>query len=143
MTELSKPCRDHGQKGNVAGYGYTSRGGKSCLMHRVVYAESLSMSVHTMGGVVMHACDNTRCVEPTHLSLGTSQDNSTDMARKGRCKAGEAHHATTLTWEQVADIRARYRPRVLGSSGKCLAAEYNVARMVISDIIRGVSWNRQ
>jgi HNH endonuclease len=33
---------------------------------------------------VLHTCDNRLCVKPTHLFLGTQQDNVTDMWNKDR-----------------------------------------------------------
>lgn len=36
------------------------------------------------GFCIMHACDNRRCVNPSHLRLGTHSDNTKDAYLKGR-----------------------------------------------------------
>lgn len=36
------------------------------------------------GLVVRHKCDNPRCVNPSHLEVGTQKDNSMDTSRRGR-----------------------------------------------------------
>lgn len=64
------------------GYPKIGIGGKNRLGHRVIFTAHY-------GGIpdglcVMHKCDNTRCLNPAHLKLGTKKDNTHDMVKKGR-----------------------------------------------------------
>lgn len=36
--------------------------------------------------LVLHSCDNPRCINPHHLFLGTPADNAKDAQQKGRLK---------------------------------------------------------
>lgn len=50
--------------------------------HRVSY--EIANGPIPKGAFVRHVCDNPRCVNPTHLVLGTVQDNNQDRHERGR-----------------------------------------------------------
>lgn len=64
------------------GYGQISVNGKRRQAHRVAYEEYVGKI--PSGIFVCHSCDNRACINPKHLWLGTAQDNTNDMMRKGR-----------------------------------------------------------
>lgn len=78
------PCIDHGQKGNKDGYGkccrYVDGKAKYPLLHREVFLQHNGY----LPQVVMHSCDNPRCINPEHLLPGTFALNNKDRANRGR-----------------------------------------------------------
>lgn len=68
------------------------RTGKSMTAHRFSYElHNGPIEGHVPGDaereiVVMHTCDNPRCVNPAHLRLGSDADNIHDAIAKGRMK---------------------------------------------------------
>ena len=44
------------------------------------------------GILVLHRCDNPRCVRPDHLFLGTHKDNTADAKMKGRLSCSGGQH---------------------------------------------------
>lgn len=68
-------------------YGSFSIKGSSFKSNRVTYF--LSYNIDPKEFSVMHTCDNPKCCNPKHLSLGTHLENMQDMAKKGRAFKGE------------------------------------------------------
>jgi HNH endonuclease len=68
------------------------KAGQKMLAHRVswlMFRGEIPEGDGYHGTIVMHKCDNPRCVNPDHLMLGTQADNVKDMIVKGRKVAGE------------------------------------------------------
>ena len=73
-----------GGKNNI-GYGLIRDDKKMRSVHRVSYEEHSNTQIPT-GMCVCHKCDNTLCVNPSHLWVGTYKQNTEDMISKGRHK---------------------------------------------------------
>jgi hypothetical protein len=116
------------------GYGvhWIGRGYKRA--HR--YSYQLATGIDPGRYVVMHSCDNRRCVNPEHLSLGSQTENIADMDRKGRRNAprGTSHGCAALTESQVRAIRADPRPHAK------IAGDYPVSKSGIGAIKAGRTW---
>lgn len=64
------------------GYGRIKINGHNLGAHKISYI--LSKGDVSEGLEVMHSCDNRKCVNPDHLSLGTHKENMMDMVSKNR-----------------------------------------------------------
>ena len=130
-------CIDHGQ--NRKKYGHTKRGGRTFLLHRVIYATTHDMDISELDGwIVRHTCDNCRCINPNHLILGTTQDNVDDRVNRGRSVSGEKVHTSKLTWDDVREIRSSYEAG--GISYQQLATKYGVDKTNIACIVKHKTW---
>ena len=107
---------------------------KSVSAHRISY--ELTYGEIPIGMEVCHKCDNPPCVNPSHLFLGTRQDNIDDRERKGRNNPpkGEKHAKAKLTELDVLTIRKK---RLQGVSFGKLAKEYGVCKKTIQDAVSG------
>lgn len=96
------------------------------------------------GQYALHHCDQPLCIEPTHLYIGTQQDNVNDMMSRGRHGYGDnygsAHPSSKLTGDQVREIKRRIAQ---GESQSSVAKDYPVGRSQIANIISCGSWKRE
>ena len=120
----------------VQGYGHIRRRGKWVKAHRVAY--ELYKGEIPEGMSVCHKCDNTLCVNPDHLFLGTHTDNMRDKVHKGRAYTGEhkgvSNGNAKLTDDDVRAIRT--------TKGTCreLASTFGISPMTVSLIKRRLAW---
>jgi len=123
---------------NIHGYG------QLWIRNTFIVASRASWIVHFSyipdGLCVCHRCDNRKCVNPNHLFLGTHQDNSNDMKKKGRSlnQKGENNHATKLTDNDILNVRKMW------VSGKHRQKEimgiFNLSRVSLWRIISYRTW---
>lgn len=128
------PCVEHKGATTKAGYGLTFREGKTQLAHRYAYRQKHGDIPD--GSVVMHLCDNPKCVNVEHLRLGTQSENRKDCVDKGRANApsGEAHYGSKLTAERVLFIRSSELPI------RELAKMFGVSYQTAKDAKDGKTW---
>lgn len=123
------------------GYGEIGHNGRSRRAHRVSY--EIFKGQIPKGLCVMHSCDNRKCVNPEHLSLGTIAQNQADMKRKGRSRnsggRGEESCHHKLTEEEVLEIRRRFSS---GETDKTvLAKDFNITRTSVYYIVTRKQWS--
>lgn len=87
------------------GYGFFSSNGKIRSAHRFSYEFFCGEIPSNL--LVLHKCDNPRCVKPSHLFLGTVKDNVRDMVEKKRQSHGSRHWNCRMGVEEIIFIRSR------------------------------------
>ena len=87
---------------------------------------------------ILYSCSNPSCVNPSHLSEGTNDENMEYMVKTGQSCRGSNVNTSKLNKEQVDEIRHKYK-NTDTSYGK-LAKEYGVDRSAIANIIKGKNW---
>jgi hypothetical protein len=122
-------------------YGRIQAGGKGSPQ---IGAHRLSYEIHhgpiPDGHVVMHSCDNPRCVNPDHLSVGLPRDNTADMIAKGRKRVvaplGTGNGKAVLDEQKVRYIRSQPQ-----TSHAALARELGVATSTVRGVRDGRCWS--
>jgi hypothetical protein len=126
---------------NAYGYGQFHLNGTPYLAHRLSW--ELTYGPIPKGLCCCHRCDNRKCVNPSHLFLGTHKDNTQDMISKNRSSHGINNGINngraTLTEEQVIEIRRLYALENHLSQVK-LGILFGVSDSQIDNIVQRKSW---
>lgn len=83
-TKQNSGCITYGKHKTIYGYGQFWMHGKLYQAHRAAY--ELVKGKLRPGQVLLHTCDNRKCINPAHLKAGSKADNNNDMAKKGRIR---------------------------------------------------------
>jgi len=108
------------------------------LAHRYSFFHHNPSDDHDMSKLVMHSCDNRKCVNPNHLSLGTHKDNSGDMVKKGRQGTWE-HKGSKHPRAKINEALAK---NIYLAKGKYkeIAEYFNVNYSTVLDVKSGRRW---
>ena len=116
---------------NWMGYVQTAGYGSLWINRKNVLAHRFSFKLHhgklPRGLLVCHRCDNTVCVNPSHLFAGTDKDNSLDKHAKGR----HGPRTRRLMPEHKASIIAGLRR---GETHKSLSSRFDFGMRTIGRI---------
>lgn len=134
-------CIDHGCVGMGLGYAtaWLTEDGKryTTTKHRVVFYNTHGY----LPEVVMHTCDNARCINPEHLVAGTHKSNSADKFAKGRQgdarNFGEGNGRAILTDAECDFIRKLYVKGSRETGCPALARKYKCGTSQIHRIVSG------
>jgi hypothetical protein len=123
---------------NDFGYGIFAIFSRLFYAHRVAYTLSKG-AISEDKPCILHHCDNTSCVNPSHLFCGTQFDNNIDRTIKGRGKTplGEKHGKSKLTDVMVRDIRIS---NANGESRKSLATRMGCSKNAINYVLNWDTW---
>lgn len=139
-------CWEWSLKVRKNGYARVTYKQKSFYAHRLSFSAFNEILLDSSDMDVCHKCDNRKCVNPSHLFLGTRRDNMQDAKNKKRLSTGECHSkkirgeksgASKLKEAEVVDIIGLLNN---GAKQKDLAEKYNLEKSTISAIKNRKIW---
>lgn len=142
FNELSeKECWEWNGQLNDSQYGILTCGrGYSFRAHRFSMSMCIGNAIpdHL---VVLHKCDNPKCVNINHLLLGTQKENMEDCKVKKRnssppTRYGEDHHNSKFSKNDLLNIISDKRKY------KDIANQYGVCEETIGRVKRNTTWKQ-
>lgn len=127
----------HAQRRSSCGYGLFNVHSRAMRAHRASWI--IHNGTIQRGQFVCHSCDNRRCVNPSHLFLGTPLDNSRDAASKSRLRPPRGSEQRTAKLAET-DIVAILQRRMAGDSISAIARDYDVATSLVVNICQRKAW---
>ncbi len=122
---------------DVYGYGDLRVDGKRMKAHRLswmLHFGEVNSETH-----VLHCCDNPLCVNPSHLFLGTHQENMADMVRKGRVNySGFVWAKSKLSESQRAQL---IDMALSGISHTKISNHFGVTRAYVWQLAKANGWS--
>lgn len=121
---------------NNKGYPKLKRNQQYYGMNRYVYENEFGNISDSQ--VVMHICDNPNCINPSHLKLGTTQENVQDRQNKNRGAYGEKNGEAKLTDEDVHKICKLLEENKIKHIE--IANMFGIHKSTLSSITKRVNW---
>lgn len=90
------------------------------------------------GKVIGHKCNNKGCINPLHLYLTTSAENSTQAKLDGLYKTGVESGRAKLSEEEVKELRRLYYEETVSQDK--LARKYKLSQSTVSAIVRNETY---
>jgi transposase len=118
------------------GYGKVGRVYASRRAHRLMWVVEYGPIPNRL--FVCHHCDNSSCIEPSHLFLGTCKENLDDSKAKGRRPLGSRRINAKLKEADINTIRGLLKS---GMSRDDIGKMFGVTKGPISKIASGKLWS--
>lgn len=132
---FERPCLE--RPGDVTHYPGRRRSRQEVTgAHRASWEDANGRRVPE-GYDVCHRCDNRRCVEPSHLYLGTRSENMMDARDRGRLRVP---YGVAITLDRARQIRQMHAS---GMSRRDIAAVIGCSYKVVKDVVRGHTWRER